>query len=43
MQSGSGAIGFIYYSGHGAAEKDTNINYLILVDAKRTGTSIFLG
>ena len=28
---GSGAIGFIYYSGHGAAEKDTNINYLIPV------------
>jgi Caspase domain len=26
--AGVGAIGFIYYSGHGAAEKDTNINYL---------------
>ena len=32
--AGAGAIGFIYYSGHGAAEKDTNINYLIPVDAK---------
>jgi uncharacterized caspase-like protein len=39
--AGSGAIGFIYYSGHGAAEKDTNINYLIPVDANRPGTSIF--
>jgi formylglycine-generating enzyme required for sulfatase activity len=39
--AGAGAIGFIYYSGHGAAEKDTNINYLIPVDAKRPGTSIF--
>jgi Caspase domain len=29
--AGGGAIGFIYYSGHGAAEKDTNINYLIPV------------
>ena len=32
--AGAGAIGFIYYSGHGAAEKDTNINYLIPVDAQ---------
>jgi formylglycine-generating enzyme required for sulfatase activity len=39
--AGAGAIGFIYYSGHGAAEKDTNINYLIPVDAQRPGTSIF--
>src|SRR5215470_8784478 len=38
---GSGAIGFIYYSGHGAAEKDTNINYLIPTDAKEPGTSEF--
>ena len=38
---GSGAIGFIYYSGHGAAEKDTNINYLIPVDAKEPGTTAF--
>jgi formylglycine-generating enzyme required for sulfatase activity len=39
--AGSGAIGFIYYSGHGAAEKDTNINYLIPVDAKEPGSSAF--
>jgi len=26
---GSGAIGLIYYSGHGAAEEGANINYLI--------------
>jgi len=39
--AGAGAIGFIYYSGHGAAEKDTNINYLIPVDAKEPGTSAF--
>jgi uncharacterized caspase-like protein len=31
--AGSGVVGFVYYSGHGAAEKDTNINYLIPVDA----------
>src|SRR5262249_19279049 len=24
--AGTGSIGFIYYSGHGAAEKDTNTN-----------------
>lgn len=39
--AGAGAIGFIYYSGHGAAEKDTNINYLIPVDAKEPGTTAF--
>ena len=39
--AGAGAIGFLYYSGHGAAEKDTNINYLIPVDAKDPGTSTF--
>lgn len=39
--AGSGAVGFIYYSGHGAAEKDTNINYLIPVDAKEPGTTMF--
>jgi hypothetical protein len=39
--AGASAIGFIYYSGHGAAEKDTNINYLIPVDAKEPGTSAF--
>jgi len=39
--AGAGAIGFIYYSGHGAAEKDTNINYLIPVNAKEPGTTTF--
>jgi uncharacterized caspase-like protein len=39
--AGVGAIGFIYYSGHGAAEKDTNINYLIPVDAQEPGTVAF--
>jgi len=39
--AGSGAVGFIYYSGHGAAEKDTNINYLIPIDAKEPGTAAF--
>jgi formylglycine-generating enzyme required for sulfatase activity len=39
--AGAGAIGFIYYSGHGAAEKDTNINYLIPVDASAPGTTAF--
>ena len=37
--AGAGAIGFIYYSGHGAAEKDTNINYRIPVDAKELGST----
>jgi Caspase domain len=39
--AGAGAIGFIYYSGHGAAKKDTNINYLIPVDAKEPGSTAF--
>lgn len=39
--AGVGAIGFIYYSGHGAADKDTNTNYLIPVDAKQPGTGAF--
>jgi hypothetical protein len=39
--AGAGAIGFLYYSGHGAAERDTNINYLIPVDAREPGTSSF--
>jgi uncharacterized caspase-like protein len=39
--AGAGAIGFIYYTGHGAAEKDTNINYLIPIDAKEPGTTAF--
>src|SRR5262245_1728678 len=39
--AGAGAIGFLYYSGHGAAEKDTNVNYQIPVDAKEPGTVAF--
>jgi formylglycine-generating enzyme required for sulfatase activity len=37
----AGAVGFIYYSGHGAAEKDTNINYLIPVDARDPDRATF--
>src|SRR5215470_3272979 len=40
-EAGGGAIGFVYYSGHGAAEKGTNINYLIPVNAKQPGTDAF--
>ncbi len=31
--AGPGAIGFLYYSGHGAAEQGSNVNYVIPVDA----------
>lgn len=37
----TGAIGSIYYSGHGAAEKDTNIHFLIPVDANEPGSTAF--
>jgi hypothetical protein len=40
-KAGPSAVGFIYYSGHGASEKDTNVNYLIPVDAKHPGTAEF--
>ena len=40
-EAGAGSIGFVYYSGHGAAEKGTNINYLIPVNAKEPGTDAF--
>src|SRR5262245_25554092 len=26
--AGSGAVGFLYYSGHGAADRSTGVNYL---------------
>lgn len=39
--AGPGAVAFLYYSGHGAAEKDTNINYIIPVDAKDPGSAAF--
>jgi hypothetical protein len=31
-REGQGTISFLYYSGHGAADPDTKINYLIPVD-----------
>ena len=34
-------MGFLYYSGHGAAEADTRRNYLIPIDAKYPGTESF--
>lgn len=39
--AGSGAIGFVYYSGHGAADADTGTNYLIPIDASEPGTATF--
>ena len=39
--SGPGAIGFLYYSGHGAAEADTNTNYLIPIDASEPSAATF--
>ena len=33
-QAGDDAIGFFYYSGHGGANPDTNVNYLIPVDVQ---------
>jgi hypothetical protein len=33
-RAGKGAIGFFYYSGHGAANPETNTNYLIPVDVE---------
>jgi uncharacterized caspase-like protein len=32
--AGSDAVGFLYYSGHGAADATTGINYLIPIDVK---------
>jgi uncharacterized caspase-like protein len=31
-REGEGTISFVYYSGHGAADPDTKINYLIPID-----------
>jgi len=39
--AGAGAVGFLYYSGHGAAEAETKRNYLIPIDAKGPGTESF--
>jgi uncharacterized caspase-like protein len=38
---GAGAVGFLYYSGHGAAESATGVNYLIPIDATDTDTAEF--
>jgi uncharacterized caspase-like protein len=35
-RAGPDAVGFFYYSGHGAANPDTNINYLIPADLDST-------
>jgi hypothetical protein len=40
-QAGSGAVGFLYYSGHGASESGTNVNYLIPIDAQKPGSESF--
>ena len=37
--AGPGAIGFVYYSGHGAANPDNGRNYLIPVDARSAADS----
>ena len=39
--AGPGAVGFLYYSGHGAAEADTGVNYLIPVNAREPGSAAF--
>jgi len=39
--AGPNSVGFLYYSGHGAAEADTGVNYLIPVDAKDPGSAGF--
>jgi len=35
-EAGPGAVGFFYYSGHGAAETETGPNYIIPVDVEST-------
>ena len=45
-RAGPGAISFVYYSGHGAADPETKINYLIPIDVKSTDSDevwTFLG
>lgn len=39
--AGPGAVGFLYYSGHGAAEQGTSLNYLIPVDAADPSSGSF--
>lgn len=38
-QAGSNAIGFFYYSGHGAANPENQTNYLIPIDARNANTT----
>src|SRR3954463_516685 len=38
---GNGAIGFVYYSGHGASRPMYNTNYIIPVDVNRTSDPDF--
>src|SRR5262245_59135643 len=40
--AGPGTLSFFYYSGHGAANPDTDINYLIPVDVKAVDDDIWI-
>lgn len=37
-RAGPGAVGFFYYSGHGLANPETNVNYLIPIDVEDVRT-----
>jgi hypothetical protein len=37
--AGADAVGFFYYSGHGVANPENNINYLIPIDVERADTN----
>jgi uncharacterized caspase-like protein len=39
--AGQGAIGFFYYSGHGALNKDNGVNYLIPTDVKTADAELW--
>jgi secreted trypsin-like serine protease len=39
--AGDGAIGFFYYSGHGARNKETGVNYLIPTDVQSIDTELW--
>lgn len=40
-QAGDGAVGFLYYSGHGIANQETRRNYLIPVDVERLNADVW--
>jgi uncharacterized caspase-like protein len=40
-RAGPGAIGFYYYSGHGAAHPDTQANYIVPLDVSDAGSDRF--